>query len=221
MEIQFRLFGIPIHVSVLFLLIGLLLGQQAGARTPALMAAWLVVMFLGILFHELGHALTAKGFGQQPAIALHGMGGVTVWRPQGGIGPGKRAVITIAGPLVGLVIGFPALILGALLPEGSTAARVVEFVWEVNLVWAIFNLLPMLPLDGGRIMAALLELVFGERSLRAAYVLSIAVAVLIGLYAVLRGAYVLLIFCAYFIYLNVQGLKELRRPAAPPPALDA
>ncbi len=219
MEIQFRLFGIPIHVSVVFLLIALVLGQQAGARTPALMAAWIVVMFLGILFHELGHALTAKGFGQEPAIALHGMGGVTVWRPRGGIGPGKRAVITIAGPLVGLVIGFPAFLLGLVLPEGSTAERVVEFVWEVNLVWAIFNLLPMLPLDGGRIMASLLELAFGERSLRAAYVLSIVVAAGIGLLAVLGGAYVMLIFCAYFIYLNVQGLGELRRPT--PPALDA
>jgi Zn-dependent protease len=220
MEIQFRLFGIPIHVSVLFLLIALVLGQQVGARTPVLMAAWIVVMFLGILLHELGHALTAKGFGQEPAIALHGLGGVTVWRPRGGIGPGKRAVITIAGPLVGLVIGAPAFLLAIAVPEGSMAASVLGFVWRVNLLWAILNLLPMLPLDGGRIMASLLELLFGERSLPVAYVLSIIVAALIGLYAVLGRDYVLLIFCAYFIYLNVQGLGELRRPS-PPTALDA
>jgi Zn-dependent protease len=219
MEIQFRLFGMPVHVSVVFLLIALLLGQQSGARTPVLMAAWIVIMFLGILLHELGHALTAKAFGQEPAISLHGFGGTTMWQPRGGIGPGKRAVITAAGPLVGLVIGFPALVLAALLPEGSTGRQVMEFVYWVNLVWAIFNLVPMLPLDGGRIMASLLELVFGQGSLRAAYVVSIVVAALFGLLMVLAGAYITLVFCAYFIYLNVQGLGQLRRPD--PPAIGA
>src|SRR5262245_8513932 len=175
MEIQFRLFGIPVHVSAFFLLSALILGQS-DARSPVLMAAWIVIMFVGVLLHELGHALTARAFGQEPAISLHGLGGVTVWQPRGGIGPGKRAVITLAGPLVGLVIGFPALIIGALLPEGSMAAQVMKYVWFVNLVWAIFNLLPMLPLDGGRIMASLLELVFGKGSLRVSYILSIVVA---------------------------------------------
>jgi membrane-associated protease RseP (regulator of RpoE activity) len=218
MEIQFRLFGIPIHVSAFFLLTAVVLGQFR-ARTPVLMAAWIVIMFLGILLHELGHALTAKAFGQAPAVSLHGFGGVTVWQPRGGIGAGKRAVITLAGPMVGLVIGFPALVLREIVAEGSMAYQVLDFVMWVNLVWAIFNLLPMMPLDGGRIMAAVLELLFGKGSLRAAYVLSIVVAVLIGLLMMLGGAYITLLFCAYFIYLNVQGLRELRRPA--PPAVDA
>jgi stage IV sporulation protein FB len=121
--------------------------------------------------------------------------------------------------MVGLVIGFPALVLRELMAEGSMAYQVVDFVMWVNLVWAIFNLLPMMPLDGGRIMAAVLELLFGKGSLRAAYVLSIVVAVLIGLLMMLGGAYITLLFCAYFIYLNVQGLRDLGRPA--PPAVDA
>lgn len=216
MEIQFRLFGIPVHVSAFFLLSALVLGQFR-AHTPLLMAAWIVVMFAGILLHELGHALTARAFGQEPAISLHGLGGVTVWRPRGGIGPGRRALITLAGPLVGLAIGFPALVVRVLLPEGSFGYQVIDFVWWVNLVWAIFNLLPMMPLDGGRIMASLLEIVFGKGSLRAAYILSIVVAVLIGLLMLLGGAYITLVFCAYFIYLNVQGLRELDRPPPPPP----
>lgn len=216
MEIQFRLFGIPIHVSAFFLLTAVILGRR-DAGTPVLMAAWIVTMFVGVLLHELGHALTAKAFGQEPAVSLHGLGGVTVWQPRGGIGPGQRAVITLAGPMVGLVIGFPALLIGNLLTQAGTVARqVVGYVWWVNLVWAIFNLLPMLPLDGGRIMAALLELVFGPGALRVAYVLSIVVAVVIGLLAVWTGLYITLVFCAYFIYLNVQGLREPGRPAAPP-----
>lgn len=219
MEIQFRLFGIPITVSAFFLLTALILGRS-DAGTPVLMAAWIVIMFVGVLLHELGHALTARAFGQQPAVTLHGLGGVTVWQPRGDIGPGKRAVITLAGPLVGLAIGLPALLLGAVVPEASTASQILRYVWYVNLIWAIFNLLPMLPLDGGRIMASLLELVFGKASLRAAYILSIVVAVLIGLLMMWGGAYITLLFCAYFIYLNVQGLRDLARPPAPP-ALDA
>lgn len=218
MEIQFRLFGIPIHVSAFFLLTALILGQRQ-ATTPVLMASWIVIMFVGILLHELGHALTARAYGQEPMVTLHGLGGVTVWQPRGDIGPGKRAVITLAGPMVGLVIGFPALVVGALLPKGSMAAEIASYVWYVNLIWAIFNLLPMLPLDGGRIMASLLELLFGKRSLRAAYLLSIVVAVVIGLLMMWAGMYITLLFCAYFIYLNVQGLRDLRRP--PSPALDA
>lgn len=219
MEIQFRLFGIPIQVSAIFLLVAIVLGQQGGARTPVLMAAWIVVMFLGILLHELGHAFAAKAFGQEPAIALHGFGGTTAWLPRGGIGPGKRAVITLAGPLVGLAIGIPAYVLVELLPPGSTADVVTRFVRWVNLGWAILNLVPMLPLDGGRIMASILELLFGKGSLPVSYIVSIVVAALFGLLMMLVGSYITVLFCAYFIYLNVQGLSELRRPG--PPALDA
>jgi stage IV sporulation protein FB len=219
MEIQFRLFGIPVHVSVVFLLIALVLGQQGGARTPVLMAAWIVIMFLGILLHELGHALTARAYGQEPAIAIHGFGGTTMWRPRGEVGPGKRALITLAGPIVGLVIGLPAFVIAGLLPEGSMAGQVMGFVYWVNLVWAIFNLVPMLPLDGGSIMASVLELLFGKGSLRFAYIVSIVVAVLFGLLMLLIGAYITLVFCAYFIYMNVQGLGQLRRPD--PPAIGA
>lgn len=218
MEIEFKLFGIPIHVSAFFLLTALILGRS-GADTPVLMAAWMVVMFLGILLHELGHALTARAFGQEPAISLHGLGGVTVWQARPEIGPGKRALITLAGPMVGIVIGLPVLLIGALVTQdGSFANRVVGFVTWVNLGWAIFNLVPMLPLDGGRIMASLLEMAFGKGSIRVAYILSILVAVLIGLLMMWAGAYITLVFCAYFIYLNVMALRELDRPA--PPALE-
>jgi Zn-dependent protease len=216
MEIQFRLFGIPIHVSAFFLLTAVILGRR-DAGTPVLLASWIVIMFVGVLLHELGHALTAVAFGQRPAISLHGLGGVTVWEPRGDVGPGKRAIITLAGPMVGLVIGFPALVIGGLLTEdGTTARQIVEYVAQVNLVWAILNLLPMLPLDGGRIVASLLEMMFGRGSQRVAYILSIVVAVLIGLLSIFLGAYLMILFCAYFIYLNVLGLRELGRPAPPP-----
>lgn len=218
MEIEFKLFGIPIHVSALFLLTGFILGR-GGADTPLLMAAWLAVMFIGVLLHELGHALSARAFAQEPAISLHGFGGVTTWQPRGDVGPGKRALITLAGPMVGILIGLPVWVLGALVTgDGTFANRVVGFIVWINLGWAVLNLVPMLPLDGGRIMASLLEMAFGPRSIRAAYVVSIVVAALFGLLMLLLGAWITIVFCAYFVYLNVMALRELDRPL--PPAVE-
>ena len=215
MEIQFRLFGIPIHVSAFFLLSAVVLGRMGSSDSPVQLAAWIVVMFVGVLLHELGHALTAQAFGQEPAVSLHGFGGVTVWQPRGGLGPGRRAVITLAGPMVGIVIGLPALVAGALIPKGTLTREILGYVTTVNLGWAMLNLLPMLPLDGGRIVASLLEMAFGKGSLRAAYIVSIGVAVVIGLLMLWAGMYLGLVFCAYFAYLNVQGLRELNRPVPP------
>ena len=64
-------------------------------------------------------------------------------------------------------------------------------------------------------MASVFELLFGKGSLRFAYIVSIVVAALFGLLMVLIGAYITLVFCAYFIYMNWQGLGQLRRPDPP------
>jgi hypothetical protein len=212
MEIQFRVLGIPVQVSALFLLSAVILGR-GDASTPVLMAAWIVIMFVGILMHELGHALTARAFGQEPAISLHGLGGVTVWQPREGIGPGKRALITLAGPMVGLVVGFPALIVGLLLTtEGTPAYQVVKFVYEVNLFWAIFNLLPMLPLDGGASCPRCWSLPLVRprcewRTCCPSWLPCSSAFSRCG-----AGPTSARSFCAFFIFLNVQGSVRWRGP---------
>lgn len=220
MDTQFTLFGIPIRVGAYFLLTAVILGRRQ-APTLVLLLAWIVVMFVGVLMHELGHALTARAFGQVPFITLHGLGGLTSWQPRGDIGPGRRAVITLAGPLVGIVVGVPAAVLAALLRDGSSAAVVARFAAEVNLVWGLLNLLPMLPLDGGRIVASLLELAVGPGGARAASAISIVVALALAGLSIWSGDVVLVLFCAFFVYLNVQALRSTARPgpgAAAPPA---
>src|SRR4030095_10978539 len=217
MNAQFRLFGIPVSVGAYFLLTAVILGRRQ-APTLALLVAWIAVMFVGVLMHELGHALTARAYGQQPSITLHGLGGLTSWRPPGDIGPGRRAVITLAGPLVGIVVGVPAAVLAALLPEASAARLIARFAAEVNLVWGLLNLLPMLPLDGGRIVASLLELAIGPGGQRAASALSIAVALALAGVSLWSGDIVLVLFCAFFVYLNVQALLASGRPGPGAPA---
>ncbi|HVR71191.1 MAG TPA: site-2 protease family protein [Vicinamibacteria bacterium] len=223
MEMQFRLFGIPVQVSLFFFLIVVLL-RPGGGDHPALAVAWVAVAFAGVLLHELGHALTARAFGQAPRIALHGMGGVTFWRQRGPLSPAKRIATSAAGPGVGLALGLTAWVAGIATGLGTDTgpAGVVlgYFVW-VNLGWGVFNLVPMLPLDGGAIMAAGLEGLFGTGGRRAARYLSMVVALGVAALAVTAGAFIAAALCALFVYTNVQGLRaegagEAAVAAAPP-----
>ncbi|SFB11163.1 Zn-dependent protease (includes SpoIVFB) [Rhizobium sp. NFR07] len=131
---------------------------------------------LSILAHELGHALTARRLGFYPLlIRLHGGGGEAVWEGR----PATRRelqLITLAGPVVNFAIA--GILLGACLllkPEPPTfdpemlrfsrpppliaapILQALEWLGWMNVVWAIGNLLPAYPLDGGRILNEFLE----------------------------------------------------------------
>jgi Zn-dependent protease len=217
MDLRLRVFGIPVQVSLLFFVIVVLLGPR-GEDNPALSVAWVAIAFAGVLLHELGHALTARAFGQTPAITLHGMGGVTYWRQRGEMSAWKRVATAAAGPGVGVTLGLAAWTTAALTGlnrETTAAATVLDyFVW-VNLGWGLFNLVPMLPLDGGAIVAAGLEGLFGPGGRRAARYLSILAALGVAVLALAAGAYVAAALCALFVYTNVQGLRaERAAPAA-------
>lgn len=214
MEITFRLLGIPIRVTLFFLLTAVLVGPRevrpGGPEgiAPGLAVAWIVVVFIGVLLHELGHASTARAFGQAPVITFQAFGGLTSWTPQGEIGAGKRLLISAAGPAVGIAVGFALLIVRWVATEqGTVPNTVLRYAVWVNLGWGIFNLFPMLPLDGGNIMASVFELVFPGKGIRAARVVSIVVAAGVGVLAAVGGAPIAAVLCALFVYLNVQGLR--------------
>lgn len=220
MELRFRVLGIPVQVSLLFFLIVFLLRPRDDA---ALVAAWVALAFAGVLAHELGHALVARRFGEAPRIVLHGMGGVTYWRPRAGSSPWRRVAIAAAGPGVGVTVGALAWLCGAatgLDDRADAAAAVLKMFVFVNLGWGLFNLLPMLPLDGGAIVAAALEGLIGPAGRTAARVLSIACALVVAAILVRGGAYIGALLCLFFVYANVQGLRTERGtpPVLPPTA---
>jgi len=216
MEFAFRLFGIPVRVSLLFFLAAYFLGRNSLARGVGFFTAWVVAMFVGVLLHELGHAITAKAFGQQPSIRLYGFGGVTSYTPRGAVSPGQRMLISLAGPGVGIVLGLAAAVAGVVMTREGGAARAVfdDLVW-VNLGWGLINLIPMLPLDGGNIMASLFELLAPGKGQRAARYVSIGMAGLVTLLAVVGRQFIAALFCAFFVYINVQALRT--GGAAPAP----
>lgn len=223
MEPQFRLFGIPVQVNLLFFVIVLLIRPRGGDH-PALAVAWVAIAFAGVLLHELGHALTARAFGESPRIALHAMGGVTYWSARSDLGAGKRVAVSVAGPGVGIVLGLAAWVVQGvtgLAHDGGLAGVALDYFIWVNFGWGVFNLLPMMPLDGGNILAAGLEGLFGAGGRLAARGVSIAVALGVAVVSLARGAFFGVAICALFIYSNVQALRVERaaRKAAlaPPP----
>src|SRR5690349_1478196 len=100
---EFRIFGIPVRIHWMFLIMAVLFGMRRleGPSGALGLALWIGIMFLGVLAHELGHALVCKAFRQEPQILLHGMGGLTFWQPRGKVGPWSRIAISMAGPAVG------------------------------------------------------------------------------------------------------------------------
>ncbi len=199
MNTHFSIFRVPVHVQPWFWLMGGFFGysmhpvpQHGGFSAwmaqgqGASLALWFPIMFSAILLHELGHALVGRAFGATPMIVLTGWGGLTqLHGPR--IPPGRSALVSFAGPLVGIVIGAAAFALPIFvrLPASPVLGRALEDVVFTNLVWAIFNLVPIVGLDGGNIMSSLLEKGFGGGGVRTAHLISIFVAVCLATVALL------------------------------------
>lgn len=134
--------------------------SEADYRAMAVSAA--VLLFVSLLLHELGHALRARREGMTiDGITLWLFGGVASFRGTFP-GPGAEFRIAAAGPLVSLAlgVGFAALAALAELPE--SAEGVTFWLGYINLSLLVFNLLPALPLDGGRLLRAALWRVRGD-----------------------------------------------------------
>ena len=152
-----KIFGIPIKIEPSFLVLSFFLAASRGFNLPLLLE-WLVVVFISVLVHELGHALVGRRFGLSPQITLYSMGGLTSWNNAREIAPAKDLAISLAGPTAGFLLG------GIIFVAAPTLLRAVpselltvayrDLLW-VNIGWGVFNLFPILPLDGGHVLLTL------------------------------------------------------------------
>jgi Zn-dependent protease len=159
--VRFRLFGIPFAVAPYFWIGTAILGSGVahGDQAFAVLAIWMGCAFVSIVAHELGHALMARQFGITPYVQLNLLGGQT-WMPGSGFTRSQGMLVTLAGPAVGLAVWVLVryVVAGAVLGSGHPsyiAFSTVEFLIFINLVWTLFNLLPILPLDGGQFVSYL------------------------------------------------------------------
>lgn len=186
---QFRLARIPVQVHLSHLLISTLLAwsfaqsernaaawpgailtdadhPERGSTLALVMLVWGLIISVSVLVHELGHALTAQAYGYQPTIQLIGLGGRTMPNAPGAIPWYREVLLTLAGPSAGLALGIVAALvlktLEALGGANPVLAYALEATFLANLFWALVNLVPVSPLDGGHIVRAILTHLFGR-----------------------------------------------------------
>lgn len=199
--------GIPIRIHFTFFLFFAWILASAG-QNPTLV--WLLPAVFGcVLLHELGHALTAKKFGVETRdITLYPIGGVAMLQGKKPA-PKEEFWITLAGPMVNVVISailFPFVLaqLGKV-PIQAIGARGQGFVEELfvaNLILAVFNLIPAFPMDGGRILRAILAMKLPEvRATQIAATIGQFIAIVFGFVGVLSGNVVLMLI-ALFVYIG-------------------
>ncbi|MDX8430652.1 MAG: site-2 protease family protein [Candidatus Algichlamydia australiensis] len=165
------------------------------------------VLIIGLLVHELGHALTAKYFGSESEITLEAFGGFASFDPSR-VSPKQSFLITLNGPLLESML---ILVAAALLKFGMFSGYFRYFlsatVW-INSIWCILNLLPLDPLDGGKIARFLLTKWFGQRGEKLSIGLGIAAALIAVPILVKFGFYFFSLYLVTCAFRSVKGYEK-------------
>ena len=214
-----RIAGTSIRIHITFLLF-LIWIWGASYVSGGAAAAWngllfMVLLFLCVLAHEFGHIFAARAFGvATPDVTLLPIGGVARLEriPEE---PRQEFLIAIAGPLVNVAIALILMSLGGAAVSGrhlaameSAAVPMADRLAAVNLFLALFNMVPAFPMDGGRVLRALLAIRLGfTRATEIAATIGQWVAFALGFIGLFGNP--MLIFIAIFVYLAAASEAQL------------
>ena len=206
----FRVAGIQlrIHITFLLLIAWLAFGyySQGGSAVAASRVIFVLLLFLCVVLHEFGHAFAAKAFGiNTPDITLLPIGGVARLErmPEE---PVQELIIAVAGPLVNVVIALGLFVVGGAqgLLNRSTVegGGLIAQLLTINIILVLFNLLPAFPMDGGRVLRALLATRMSyARATQVAATVGQGFAFIFGFLG-LFGPNPFLLFIALFVYIG-------------------
>jgi Zn-dependent protease/CBS domain-containing protein len=165
-----RPFGIPVHVSPYwFIIAGVFIVIYANDLSAALSgsmryvvaAAFVILLYASVLVHELSHSVVARGYGLPVRrILLYPLGGVSEIEREAPT-PGREFAVAGAGPALSLALGAVGWGLAQVVQYGISGALVRQLLWA-NVIVGVFNLLPGLPLDGGRMLRAVIWKLTGK-----------------------------------------------------------
>jgi stage IV sporulation protein FB len=211
----FRLLGFPVTVQVGFLLfIGVIALYGLEARSsPVSVALWCAVITVSLVVHELGHALVARRLGVRvfgiELAFMHGTASHQRTTHQ------RQLLISLAGPAAGFGLavlalgGLAAVSASGLSPGGGHLPRVLDQLVYVNVLYGVFNLLPMLPLDGGNALrSALAWGTNANTALRVVGVIGAACAIGVVLFGMSTGMYFLAALAGFLAWTNIQALQQ-------------
>jgi Zn-dependent protease len=216
-----RLFGIKfsIHVTFFLLLAYVFFSDiKEGFGQAGLSVLFVCAIFACVVIHELSHSLVARRFGREPkSIMLLPIGGVATidMMPTK---PSQEIAISIVGPVTNIVI---AIVIGLIFRSSVAAALdenarhttsqlfIINFIW-VNVALAIFNLIPALPMDGGRILRSILAMKFDY--LRAT-LWAVTVGKVIAVIFIIVGFYIQNYMLALIGFFCLAGAESEKRQA--------
>ena len=214
----FKVGGHTVYLEPLFLLLigffafsGLTSMQQLPTQL-----LWAPVLFIGILWHEIGHAIAIQKFGYGTSeIVLQGLGGVTINR-RGKTPPGRGAVISVAGPVFSLSLTVVFGIATLLYQNDDLLGQFFFFMAWANGIWAVFNMLPIAPLDGGHIVLHGLRSKFPERKayLYSAYSSLVILALLAVPLLMFTSPILMVLLLLLFGMHNMQVIRAIKGGAA-------
>jgi Zn-dependent protease len=165
-----RPFGIPVYVTPYWFVIAAvfsviyandLSSTISGNTRYVVAAAFVVLLYASVLVHELAHSLVARSYGLPVRrILLNPLGGISEIEREAPT-PGREFAVAGAGPALSLVLAAIGWGLAQVAPYGVTGALIRQLV-VANIIVGVFNLLPGLPLDGGRMLRAVIWKITGK-----------------------------------------------------------
>ena len=221
-----RLFGSELRVHVTFFLllgwIGIASWREYGPATAIENLLFVIILFVCVVAHEYGHALAARHYGiRTPDITLLPIGGLARLErmPEN---PRQEMVVALAGPLVNVVISLALLAGGAEIRTEDLATldgSGPDFIGRlalVNLFLAVFNMIPAFPMDGGRVLRALLSMVTDRvLATRIAATAGQVAAILLGFAGLSTGNPMLALIAVFvFVAANAESQDVAMRAVA-------
>jgi Zn-dependent protease/predicted transcriptional regulator len=219
-----RVAGIDVYVHATFFIliiwIGLSYWQVEGSLAAVINGiGFILALFVCVVLHEFGHALTARRYGiRTQSITLLPIGGVAAMEhmPED---PKQEIAVALAGPAVNLLIAFLLWLWFTashmlLSPDSLslTGGSFIERLMLINIVLAVFNLVPAFPMDGGRVLRAALALRMDHnRATQTAAKIGQGLALWLGLLGLLYNPF--LIFIALFVWIGAAaeaGIEQVK-----------
>jgi Zn-dependent protease len=188
-DLNFRLLGFPVRVHPLFWVVAVLFGADALGNPnlgPVYLLVWVAVVFVSILVHELGHAFAFRACGVGSSVVLYSFGGLAV--PWGHVGGRWRRVgVALAGPAAGFVLLGLVWASNRYVHPWAVESLPLFYLYVslvgVNLYWGLMNLLPVVPLDGGRVSEEVCEAASRRNGGRVALWISVVVGAVVAVYS--------------------------------------
>ncbi len=219
-----RLAGIDVYIHATFFIliawIGLRYWQVKGSMAAVVSGVgFILALFACVVLHELGHALTARRYGiRTRQITLLPIGGVAAMERMPD-DPKQEIAVALAGPAVNLVIALGLwlwlTVSKALVPVDQlslTGGSFLERLMVLNIVLAVFNLLPAFPMDGGRVLRAALAMRMDHaQATRKAAGIGQGLALWLGFMGLLYNPF--LIFIALFVWIGAAaeaGMEQIK-----------